>query len=999
MFFRKPEYVVSGIGVVLILLCASASSQKGMHKNCGAPAKIEFILTQQKEDISTFNGRANDIKNERPGIGSAVRKKQQMRMREAVFSKKVHRSESTMVTGVTIDNYEPNDFFHQATPIAYGDSLCDLTIDPQGDTDIFGFSGSEGDEVTIDIDASVLGSSLDSYIYLYDSDTTTVLAENDDADGWDSRIVNFRLPHSGTFYLLVRDFSHGSEGGPGHYYCVSITDVPVLMGGISGHVYERDGVTPVANTEIDVLDEDFFYYSYACTDSTGRYTAHALPSGIYYVEATGWDCLTWERLYLSQYYDDTPYWENATPVSVEAPDTTFGIDFRLGTGGSLSGYVYESDGVTPVANTFVTVFSVSGERNSETCTNSSGKYVLSVLPPGSYYVGAPGWDCESGDPIYEGQFYFEASHWGEATLVSVQESDTTFGIDFELSVMAPPPCVDDTSLSGFYAGGTYPGVVYKYNADSTWNALSPVLGYSVLALVDYEGTLYAGTMSGSPCFYSIGQVWRYDGDCVWTLVGDDMDFMVNTLDVYQGNLYAGTTGGGARLYKYMGPHNWILVVDYPDWAGVRSSYLWEKDGLLYLGDHGVDNIGRFDGTGFVEVAELGGSCIWDFEAYGAELYSSAWLGRMHRTSDGLHWSTSLDYDLENREIWQMESYQGLLWYSKDWRGFGLPETQLFSYNGTWSNLIWRTAVDELHESVLSMASDGGQLLLGLGVEPTYYCSWFPEGPGQVYSFNGSSGVPVSERMGVGVQVLRYVGDLCSDGDGDGVCDVDDNCPNVFNPGQEDGDGDGTGDACDVLRGDVTGDGIVDLFDIVTTVNYILGIWSLGESALVAADCNGDGDVDLLDLIGIANVILGTGECVPGACKTDLTDETWEVLKMVQPHVTPEHYNRLMALLKAEFLTPVECSLQQNYPNPFNPVTDIRYQIADSGSPVHTNLKIYNILGQEIRSLVDEVQEPGYYTVTWDGRDGQGNDVPSGVYFFRLSIGSHWSETKRMVLMK
>ncbi|UCE17311.1 MAG: PKD domain-containing protein [Gemmatimonadota bacterium] len=65
-----------------------------------------------------------------------------------------------------------------------------------------------------------------------------------------------------------------------------------------------------------------------------------------------------------------------------------------------------------------------------------------------------------------------------------------------------------------------------------------------------------------------------------------------------------------------------------------------------------------------------------------------------------------------------------------------------------------------------------------------------------------------------------------------------------------------------IRGDVNSDGDVDLLDIITTANHILGIVTLEGDALWAADCNGDGDIDLLDLIRIANVILGLGSCAP-----------------------------------------------------------------------------------------------------------------------------------------
>jgi hypothetical protein len=101
----------------------------------------------------------------------------------------------------------------------------------------------------------------------------------------------------------------------------------------------------------------------------------------------------------------------------------------------------------------------------------------------------------------------------------------------------------------------------------------------------------------------------------------------------------------------------------------------------------------------------------------------------------------------------------------------------------------------------------------------------------------------------------------------------------------------------------------------------------------------------------------------------------------------------VVVLKIEDLIPGQFSLAQNYPNPFNPTTDIRYEIADSRYPIHTTLKVYNVLGQEVAILVDGVQAPGYYSVTWDAAE-----MPSGVYFYRLQANVY-TATKRMVLMK
>ncbi len=93
--------------------------------------------------------------------------------------------------------------------------------------------------------------------------------------------------------------------------------------------------------------------------------------------------------------------------------------------------------------------------------------------------------------------------------------------------------------------------------------------------------------------------------------------------------------------------------------------------------------------------------------------------------------------------------------------------------------------------------------------------------------------------------------------------------------------------------------------------------------------------------------------------------------------------------------PLTIKLSQNYPNPFNPVTKIKYDIPPSKGArgMMTKLIIYDVLGREIETLVNETQKPGSYEVTWDG-----SLYASGVYFYRL-IMDEYTETKKMVLIK
>jgi hypothetical protein len=95
-------------------------------------------------------------------------------------------------------------------------------------------------------------------------------------------------------------------------------------------------------------------------------------------------------------------------------------------------------------------------------------------------------------------------------------------------------------------------------------------------------------------------------------------------------------------------------------------------------------------------------------------------------------------------------------------------------------------------------------------------------------------------------------------------------------------------------------------------------------------------------------------------------------------------------------------LGQNYPNPFNSSTAIPFTIHSKqkteNSPIPTTLKIYNILGEEVRTLVDEKKKEGEYRVIWDGNDGKGKEVSSGVYFYQLRAGDY-HQTKKLALVK
>ncbi len=94
--------------------------------------------------------------------------------------------------------------------------------------------------------------------------------------------------------------------------------------------------------------------------------------------------------------------------------------------------------------------------------------------------------------------------------------------------------------------------------------------------------------------------------------------------------------------------------------------------------------------------------------------------------------------------------------------------------------------------------------------------------------------------------------------------------------------------------------------------------------------------------------------------------------------------------------PLASVLQQNYPNPFNAHTTIAFSVSQDPAPV--NLTIYNILGQNVVTLLNRQLQPGSYQITWDGRDERGVELASGIYFCTLQAGDR-RQTRRMVLIR
>jgi hypothetical protein len=199
--------------------------------------------------------------------------------------------------------------------------------------------------------------------------------------------------------------------------------------------------------------------------------------------------------------------------------------------------------------------------------------------------------------------------------------------------------------------------------------------------------------------------------------------------------------------------------------------------------------------------------------------------------------------------------------------------------------------------------------------------------------------------------------------------------------------------------------------------------SVGPDTLIAfgGGCSGVNDFDVLEATGSAGLQMAySGNPSHGAVVTQITqnsvgDTARVVLSGFSFHYIRNHRSglpparavHLASILRwlendiddpvgAGPLSPRTNSLSQNYPNPFNPTTTIRYSIE---RPAYVSLRIYNVTGQLVKTLVDRVQSPGEVKpLTWDGMNDSGQRVSSGVYFYRM-VTENFTRTRKMVLLK
>ena len=266
--------------------------------------------------------------------------------------------------------------------------------------------------------------------------------------------------------------------------------------------------------------------------------------------------------------------------------------------------------------------------------------------------------------------------------------------------------------------GSGEGKVYAYQGGTNWTAISPSLGYAVLDIIQFNGTLYAATMAAAS-WRGVAIRWRHFMDDCW----DNMDEEVCALEIYNGQLYAGTAYNGGNLYRYNGT-NFVYVDTVANFTGIRAMHS-SSYGYLQLGEIWSDMFGRYDGTNLYFDTDFYNSGVVDFAEYNNKLYAGAEeCAYLFGSTDGINWSVVLDCN-GAYALWGLEPFQGQLYL-----GYDNGQLACMDSSENWHSVL------TVSDSIISMVANGNTMLyFGTGQEAVGEATG--SGPGYVYAYTGN----------------------------------------------------------------------------------------------------------------------------------------------------------------------------------------------------------------------------------------------------------------------
>jgi len=756
------------------------------------------------------------------------------------------------------------------------------------------------------------------------------------------------------------------------------------------------------------------------TDSLGNYLMGGLLPGQYILRAEA-------RGFVGEFYRDAATIQEATPVPVHAGETTSGIDFALTPGGAISGTVTAETTALPLEGAHVVAMLAAGPGRSftiHTLTDSNGFYRIEGLVSGNYFVLA----SKEG---YVPEFYNDARRFEDATAVGVTAPDETPNIDFSLATgsailgkvvngitglpiararvvaMALDPTVTPreeerfTDANGEYAmnlrPGRYlvradaPGYVPEFYDDApTRDQATPVEvreGEHTTG-IDFD-LLPLGAISGTVVEQSILPVVIPIPGAIVEAFPKDHPFA----EPY----HARTDQNGRYVLLNLLPGRYIVraqAMGYlPEYYDNVSNPIEATPVTVAAGDT-TENINfalqRGGAISGLVVSDAEGhppiaGAVVQVELVGGGLAVATFTGRDGRykivglpTGDYIVFASARGFIPEffdnTRDRHQATRVHVEAPNETTDINFSLTPFRIFPGTGGIAGrvisevdghpiqgaVVWALPIRRGRPKFDVTGPEGFYLIDGLAPGQYFVLAtargYRPEFWKNATTLRQAEPVPVREGQVTGhidfeLAPRRAVGPWCVGG-------------------QVRSSADGT-----PIEGAVvyveTSEEVIDA--VVADERGSFFIPDLAEGIYTVRGEAAEFEGASLPAIGIGNT--------QGASNVTLS-------------LTPASATEVNSPEKGQEI-PRAYALEQNYPNPFNPTTEIRYDLPGSS---RVTLKVYNLMGQEIKTLVDGVQAAGRHVAVWDGTDNLGRQVASGIYLYRLETHG-FSAMRKMVLAK
>jgi len=803
---------------------------------------------------------------------------------------------------------------------------------------------------------------------------------------------------------------------------------PPATGVLSGNVVTDADGAPLEGALVRAIRLGRIPWTgHARTDSLGDYAINELIPGVYVLTADA-------RSYLGEFYDDTRSFLEATPINVSEGDTLTGFSFGLSEGGKITGTVIADSDSMPLAGAHVVAILRVNERiRKHALTDENGQYEIGPLATGTYVVRANATG-------YRREYYDDKGTFEQADFVGVVEPETTPDIDFSLAESSAirgrvTKAADGTPIAGAVIRvfltrrlAVDRGFFRETRTDENGDYILPVRegAYFVHASaegfnsefydnarrfedairvhvfadshtvgIDFDLTTrgsIAGTVTdevtGLPLEGAVVEAFKennridaaVDGvgfraktDSLGNYLIENVpagDYLVvSSAEEYLPEFYREAAKKDSATLVTVTDDASVTDINFTLLAGGSISGLvaTEADSLpipgalvmVYESETGFHRRGYSDESGAYTVRGLRTGRYYVrvvAEGFEPELYDNA----AHRGEATLVDVTApddtpdIDFYLK-KHVDRRGTIVGAVWSAKD-------QTPIMG-----AFIVAVSPRDRVPHFTFT-GPFGFYRLTDLPAGKYFVFSGAEGFVGEFYdnAFRFKNADPVMVRHG---QVTAGINFDLKPQPRRGIYTVrgrirhrNSNAP---------------------LHGVVVQARLGDDVEVntVTDVNgeYVISGLAAGEYVIEAtAPGYADGYFGGSTPETASTVTVGNGEDASGV-NMDLEQDNVTSIDDDGGSQVPESFD-----------------LSQNYPNPFNPQTSIKYQLAQSAD---VTLKIFNLLGQEVRTLVNKAQAAGVYTAVWDGKDDFGRQVSSGFYIYRLEAGEKLKVSKRMLLLK